>query len=158
MAQWSSFWKANLKDGEAILRQALLELMRTGSEIQLPWLKASTKRTERFLGQLPQARTARAGVLAAERPAGSRRAVRRAAAPAAGDPNGRPEATENGPSGQAAFRDSLASACGLGAVESTLARVGRRTDAHRNGDLMSHSQTVDDKSPISVGGVCLLTT
>ena len=35
---------------------ALVELMRTGSEIQLEWLKALTKRTERFLGQLPQAR------------------------------------------------------------------------------------------------------
>ncbi len=34
----------------------LTELMRTGSEIQLAWLKALTKRTEQFLGQLPQAR------------------------------------------------------------------------------------------------------
>ncbi len=61
MAQWNSFWKTDLKDGEAILRQALLELMRTGSEIQLAWLKALTKRTERFLGQLPQARPAPRG-------------------------------------------------------------------------------------------------
>ena len=33
-----------------------------------------------------------------------------------------------------------------------------RTGAHRHGGLMAHSQTVDDKSPISVGGVCLPTT
>ncbi len=62
---------------------ALLELMRTGSEIQLAWLKALAKRTERFLGQLPQARRRRADVLADERPAGSRRPVQGAAAPAA---------------------------------------------------------------------------
>jgi hypothetical protein len=37
---------------------ALLELMRTGSEIQLEWLKALTKRTKRFLSRLPQARPA----------------------------------------------------------------------------------------------------
>ena len=61
----------------------LVELMRTGSEIQLAWLKALTKRTERFLGQLPQARRRRADVLADERPAGSRWPVRGAAAPAA---------------------------------------------------------------------------
>jgi hypothetical protein len=40
---------------------ALLELMRTGSEIQFAWLKALTKRTERFLGQLSQARPAPRG-------------------------------------------------------------------------------------------------
>ena len=34
---------------------ALLEFMRTGSEIQLEWLKALSKRTKRFLGQLPRA-------------------------------------------------------------------------------------------------------
>ena len=39
----------------------LVELMRTGSEIQLEWLKALAKRTERFLGQLPQARPAPRG-------------------------------------------------------------------------------------------------
>ncbi len=44
--------------------------MRTGSEIQLAWLKALTKRTERFLGQLPQAHRRRADVLADERPTG----------------------------------------------------------------------------------------
>jgi NAD(P)-dependent dehydrogenase (short-subunit alcohol dehydrogenase family) len=33
----------------------LLEFMRTGSEIQLEWLKALSKRTKRFLGQLPRA-------------------------------------------------------------------------------------------------------
>jgi hypothetical protein len=33
----------------------LLELMKTGSEIQLEWLKAMSKRTKRFLGQLPRA-------------------------------------------------------------------------------------------------------
>ena len=43
------------------LPPALLELMRTGSEIQLEWLKALTKRTKRFLGQLPQARPAPRG-------------------------------------------------------------------------------------------------
>ena len=43
------------------LPPALLELMRTGSEIQLEWLKALTKRTRRFLGQLAQARPARRG-------------------------------------------------------------------------------------------------
>jgi NAD(P)-dependent dehydrogenase (short-subunit alcohol dehydrogenase family) len=40
------------------LPSALVELMRTGSEIQLEWLRALTKRTERFQGQLPQARPA----------------------------------------------------------------------------------------------------
>ena len=35
---------------------AMLELMRTGAEIQLEWLQALSKRTERFLGQLPQLR------------------------------------------------------------------------------------------------------
>jgi hypothetical protein len=40
---------------------ALLELLRTGSEIQLEWLKALTKRTERFLAQLPQAHPAPRG-------------------------------------------------------------------------------------------------
>ena len=40
------------------LPPALLELMRTGSEIQLEWLKALSKRTKRFLGQLPRARSA----------------------------------------------------------------------------------------------------
>jgi hypothetical protein len=40
---------------------ALVELMRTGSEMQLEWLKALTKRTEGLLGQLPQARPARRG-------------------------------------------------------------------------------------------------
>jgi hypothetical protein len=39
------------------LPPALLELMRTGSEIQLEWLKALSKRTKRFLGQLPRARS-----------------------------------------------------------------------------------------------------
>jgi NAD(P)-dependent dehydrogenase (short-subunit alcohol dehydrogenase family) len=43
------------------LPPALVELMRTGSEIQLEWLRALTKRTERFLGQLPQARPAPRG-------------------------------------------------------------------------------------------------
>ena len=38
------------------LPPALVELMRTGSEIQLEWLKALTKRTKRFLGKVPQAR------------------------------------------------------------------------------------------------------
>jgi NAD(P)-dependent dehydrogenase (short-subunit alcohol dehydrogenase family) len=33
---------------------ALLELMRTGSQIQLEWLNALSKRTKRFLGQLPR--------------------------------------------------------------------------------------------------------
>jgi NAD(P)-dependent dehydrogenase (short-subunit alcohol dehydrogenase family) len=37
------------------LPPALVELMRTGSEIQLEWLKAVSKRTKRFLGQLPRA-------------------------------------------------------------------------------------------------------
>jgi NAD(P)-dependent dehydrogenase (short-subunit alcohol dehydrogenase family) len=37
------------------LPPALVELMRTGSEIQLEWLKALSKRTKRFLRQLPQA-------------------------------------------------------------------------------------------------------
>jgi NAD(P)-dependent dehydrogenase (short-subunit alcohol dehydrogenase family) len=36
----------------------LIELMRTGSEIQLEWLKALSKRTKRFLGQLPRASSA----------------------------------------------------------------------------------------------------
>jgi hypothetical protein len=40
---------------------ALVELMRTGSEIHLAWLKALTKRTEGFLVQLPQARPAPRG-------------------------------------------------------------------------------------------------
>ncbi len=40
------------------LPPALVELMRTGSEIQLEWLKALTKRTKRFLGKVPQARAA----------------------------------------------------------------------------------------------------
>jgi NAD(P)-dependent dehydrogenase (short-subunit alcohol dehydrogenase family) len=39
----------------------LVELMRIGSEIQLEWLKALTKRTKRFLGQLPQERPAPRG-------------------------------------------------------------------------------------------------
>jgi hypothetical protein len=39
----------------------LVELMRTGSEIQIEWLKTLTKRTERFLGKLPQARPAPRG-------------------------------------------------------------------------------------------------
>src|SRR5262245_27953085 len=43
------------------LPPSLLELMRTGSEIQLEWLKALTKRTERFLEQLPQPRPAPRG-------------------------------------------------------------------------------------------------
>jgi hypothetical protein len=34
----------------------LLELMRTGAEIQLEWLSAVSKRTKRFLKQLPRAR------------------------------------------------------------------------------------------------------
>src|SRR6516164_1763203 len=38
------------------LPPGLVEEMRTGSEIQIEWLKALTKRTERFLRQLPQAR------------------------------------------------------------------------------------------------------
>jgi hypothetical protein len=33
----------------------LIELMRTGSEIQLEWLKVLSKRTKRFLEQLPRA-------------------------------------------------------------------------------------------------------
>jgi hypothetical protein len=37
----------------SVLPPSLVELMRTGSEIQLEWLKALTKRTERFLEQLP---------------------------------------------------------------------------------------------------------
>jgi hypothetical protein len=40
------------------LPPALVEMMRTGSEIQIEWLKALTKRTKRFLGQLRQARPA----------------------------------------------------------------------------------------------------
>ena len=43
------------------LPPALVELMRTGSEIQLEWLRALMKRTERFLKQLPQARPAPRG-------------------------------------------------------------------------------------------------
>ena len=38
----------------------LLELMRTGSELQMQWLEAVTRRTKRFQGQLPKARGARA--------------------------------------------------------------------------------------------------
>jgi NAD(P)-dependent dehydrogenase (short-subunit alcohol dehydrogenase family) len=38
------------------LPPALLELMRTGSEIQLEWLKALAKRTKRLLGQLHERR------------------------------------------------------------------------------------------------------
>jgi len=34
---------------------ALLDLMRTGAEIQLAWLHALSRRTKRFLGQLPRA-------------------------------------------------------------------------------------------------------
>jgi NAD(P)-dependent dehydrogenase (short-subunit alcohol dehydrogenase family) len=37
---------------------AWVEEMRIGSEIQLEWLKALTKRTKRFLGQFPQTRSA----------------------------------------------------------------------------------------------------
>ena len=37
---------------------ALLELMRAGSEIQLEWLKALSKRTKRFLSKLPRASSA----------------------------------------------------------------------------------------------------
>jgi NAD(P)-dependent dehydrogenase (short-subunit alcohol dehydrogenase family) len=37
----------------------LLDLMRTGARIQLAWLDAVTKRTKRFLGQLPQPTTAK---------------------------------------------------------------------------------------------------
>ena len=37
----------------------LLQLMRTGSEIQLRWLSELTRRTKRFLGQLPQTTVAR---------------------------------------------------------------------------------------------------
>lgn len=36
---------------------ALLELMKTGSQIQLEWLNAVSKRTKRFLAQLPQSKT-----------------------------------------------------------------------------------------------------
>ena len=36
------------------LPRALLELMRTGSQIQLEWLDAVSKRTRRFLAQLPE--------------------------------------------------------------------------------------------------------
>jgi NAD(P)-dependent dehydrogenase (short-subunit alcohol dehydrogenase family) len=43
------------------LPPALVELMRTGSEIQIEWLKALTKRTKRFLGQIPQPRPASRG-------------------------------------------------------------------------------------------------
>jgi hypothetical protein len=43
------------------LPPALVELMTIGSEIQLEWLKALTKRTERFLGQLSKARPAPRG-------------------------------------------------------------------------------------------------
>jgi hypothetical protein len=39
----------------------LVELMRTGSEIQLEWLKALTKRTKQFLGRIPQPRPAPRG-------------------------------------------------------------------------------------------------
>ena len=38
---------------------ALLQLMRTGSEIQLRWLSELTRRTKRFLRQLPQTTVAR---------------------------------------------------------------------------------------------------
>src|SRR5712691_6253338 len=38
---------------------ALLELMRTGALIQLEWLNALSKRTKRFLKQLPPAKTAK---------------------------------------------------------------------------------------------------
>jgi len=38
---------------------ALLQLMRTGSEIQLRWLSELTRRTKRFLTQLPQTTVAR---------------------------------------------------------------------------------------------------
>jgi NAD(P)-dependent dehydrogenase (short-subunit alcohol dehydrogenase family) len=40
------------------LPPALVELMRTGSEIQLEWLKALSKRTKRFLGQVSRASSA----------------------------------------------------------------------------------------------------
>jgi NAD(P)-dependent dehydrogenase (short-subunit alcohol dehydrogenase family) len=40
------------------LPPALIELMRTGSEIQVEWLKALTKRTEQFLKQLARTRPA----------------------------------------------------------------------------------------------------
>ena len=40
----------------SMLPPDLVELMRAGSEIQLEWLRALTRRTERFLGQIPQPR------------------------------------------------------------------------------------------------------
>ncbi len=43
------------------LPPAWVEEMRTGSEIQIEWLKTLTKRTERFLAQLGQARPAPRG-------------------------------------------------------------------------------------------------
>jgi NAD(P)-dependent dehydrogenase (short-subunit alcohol dehydrogenase family) len=43
------------------LPPALVELMRIGSEIQVEWLKTLTKRTKRFMEQLPRARSARRG-------------------------------------------------------------------------------------------------
>ena len=43
------------------LPPAWVEEMRTGSEIQIEWLKALTKRTERYLAQLGQARPAPRG-------------------------------------------------------------------------------------------------
>jgi NAD(P)-dependent dehydrogenase (short-subunit alcohol dehydrogenase family) len=41
------------------LPPTLLDYMRTGAQIQLAWLDAVSKRTKRFLGQLPGAKTAR---------------------------------------------------------------------------------------------------
>jgi NAD(P)-dependent dehydrogenase (short-subunit alcohol dehydrogenase family) len=43
------------------LPPSLLELMRTGAQIQLEWLDALSKRTERFLAQLPRAGSASRG-------------------------------------------------------------------------------------------------
>ena len=45
-----------------------------------------------------------------------------------------------------------------GCFATPIARRCCRTDAHRHGGLMAQSQTVNNKSPISVGGVCLPTT
>jgi NAD(P)-dependent dehydrogenase (short-subunit alcohol dehydrogenase family) len=42
----------------SVLPPSLVELMRIGSEIQIEWLKALTKRTQRFLKQIPPARPA----------------------------------------------------------------------------------------------------
>jgi NAD(P)-dependent dehydrogenase (short-subunit alcohol dehydrogenase family) len=53
-------WGA-LKIDFSQLPPSLLELMRTGAQIQLEWLDALSKRTERFLAQLPRAGSASRG-------------------------------------------------------------------------------------------------